>query len=106
MALGVALKADKVEFYKDVPGIFSEDPKKNPDAVQLKQLQYGEALAIVEKGAKVLHDRCIHLAQKNGLPLHVRSFLNQEAGTMIADASVAGRPHGFIYEDALDPVPC
>lgn len=87
VALGIALKAEKVEFYKDVPGIFSEDPKKNPQAMQLKRLKYAEALTIVENGAKVLHDRCIHLASKNGLPLYVRSFLNERIGTLISDES-------------------
>lgn len=85
VALGVALNAVKVEFYKDVPGIFSDDPKKNSSAVHHPFLSFVEALAIAEKGAKVLHPRCIALAEKNGLPLHVRSFLDPKGklGTWI-----------------------
>lgn len=104
VALGVALKADKVEFYKDVPGIYSEDPKKNPDAIQLEQLRYDQALAIVEKGAKILHDRCIILAKKNNLPLHVRSFLNEERGTRIADPNLH-TPYEPLYEESSFPEP-
>lgn len=74
VALGIALGASWVEFYKDVPGICSEDPKKNEQAILFPQLSYEEALQIVHKGAKVLHGRGIQLAEKNGLPLHVRSF--------------------------------
>ena len=73
VALGVAFST-KVEFYKDVPGIFSEDPKKNPQATVFPSLSYAEALSIVNQGAKVLHARSIELAEKNSLPLHVLSF--------------------------------
>lgn len=87
VALAAALGAVKVEFYKDVPGIFSQDPKKNPQAIHYPFLTYAQALAIIEKGAEVLHPRCIVLAEKNGLLLHVRSFQAPESkkGTLIAD---------------------
>jgi aspartate kinase len=74
VALGVALGASRVEFYKDVPGICSEDPKVNAEATLYPRLSYEEALKIVLAGAKVLHARGIQLASKNELPLHVRSF--------------------------------
>jgi aspartate kinase len=74
VALAVALGAEKVEFYKDVAGIFAEDPKKNPEAEFYSMLDYTQALEITQKGAKVLQSRCIDLAAKNGLPLHVLPF--------------------------------
>jgi aspartate kinase len=86
VALGVALKAEKVEFYKDVPGIFSEDPKINPKAQLLKQLNYDQALEIVSRGSQVLQPRCVLLAKQNGLPLHVLSYhpsSNDKTGTLI-----------------------
>ncbi len=90
VALGVALNADRVEFYKDVKGIFDYDPKLCKDATLLTSLSYKSALKIVNNGAKVLHARAIQLAQKNGLPLLVRSFISteeSEEGTWIADQS-------------------
>lgn len=98
VALGIALNAERVEFYKDVPGIFTEDPKKNPKAEHLETLSYDAALSIVEKGAKVLHDRCIRLAAKNRLPLHVRSFLGEERRTLISGEPRRVEPHVSIYE--------
>lgn len=86
VALAVALGADKVEFYKDVLGVYTVDPKKHSDAALLSTLTYGEALEIVKNGAKVLHARCIELAEKNQVPLHVLSFLDPSQGTMIEDA--------------------
>lgn len=74
VALGAALKADKVEFFKDVDGVYSEDPKNKLDAKKFSYLTYTDALAILQKGAKILHMRSVELAQKNELPLHVLSF--------------------------------
>lgn len=84
VALAVALGAEKVEFYKDVPGIFAEDPKINPAAEFYSALDYIRALEITQKGAKVLQSRCIDLAARNSLPLHVLPFRQpKESGTLI-----------------------
>lgn len=100
IALGIALRADRVEFYKDVAGIYAEDPKKNPDAAFFPSLSYEEALTVVQNGAKVLHSRCIQLASKNQIPIHVLSFedpFNASRGTVIQkEASICNR---FIYEE-------
>lgn len=84
VALAIALGAEKVEFYKDVPGIFAEDPKKNPHAEFYPSLDYTQALKIMQKGAKVLQSRCVDLAAKNNLPLHVLPFSHpKDSGTLI-----------------------
>lgn len=76
VALGVALKANWVEFYKDVDGVFDVDPKQNENAHLFTDLTYFEALEIIQKSSKkLLHPRALVLAQKNGLPLFVCSFL-------------------------------
>jgi aspartate kinase len=91
VALGVALKAEKVEFYKDVPGIFTADPKMEKGAEHIPNLSYLKALEIVEKSAsKVLHPRAIILAKKNGLPLKVLSYEGALKGTLISDESLFG----------------
>lgn len=85
VALGIALRAAKVEFYKDVAGIFQHDPKSTTDAMLYRSLSHEEALAVVKgSGGRVLHQRSIELAQKNELPLHVRSFYDMDGeGTWI-----------------------
>lgn len=91
VALGIALEASHVEFFKDVQGIYSEDPKKNAQATLFPRLSYEEALDITQKGAKVLHPRCIQLAQKNELGLFVRSFHTnsslEQTGTHIGNGT-------------------
>ena len=101
VALGIALNASLVEFYKDVPGICVEDPKKNPQTPLYSELSYNQALNIVLKGAKVLHPRCIELARKNALPLHVLSFKGgSQGGTIISDKA-GERALKPIYEEIL-----
>lgn len=100
VALGAALKAEKVEFYKDVPGIFTEDPKINPKATLINKLHYDEALKIVSQGTQVLHPRCVLLAKKNSLPLHVLSYCpskNEELGTWV-HGETEKAPHEPVFE--------
>lgn len=107
IALGIALQASRVEFYKDVPAIYSEDPKKNPNAIPFTHLSYEEALAIMERGGQVLHSRCLQLAAKNGVPIHVRSFfdpdLQKGVGTYIGDVREGeGHNYSLTFEKATD----
>ncbi len=97
VALAAALYAEKVEFYKDVLGVYSKDPKINPDATLFSELSFEKALTFPEFA---LHKRAILLASKNGLPLHVKSFKKDQwdcyPGTWISGSSPLMGP---IYED-------
>jgi aspartate kinase len=101
VALGVAFRAEQVEFYKDVQGVYSADPKKNPEAVFYEKLEYKEALDIVSQGGRILHPRCISLAMKNHLPLKVRSFnsfgQNEVASLVYTEGE---RPSQPLFESA------
>jgi aspartate kinase len=103
VALGIALNAACVEFYKDVPGVFDQDPKNHPEALMLPYLNYSDALNIIKKGAKILHPRCVDLAYKNGIPLHIRSFNKQDSslehGTLIFEQQ-RERARFPLYEEA------
>jgi len=89
VALGIALEASQVIFYKDVLGIYLHDPKKNVETTPISHLQYNEALAIVQGGAKILHKRSLLLAKKNQIPLLVTCFHEQAtqgfSGTLIRE---------------------
>lgn len=101
VALGIALGSTRVEFYKDVPGVFTEDPKKNPNANMYRELSHAQALQIMTGGAKVLHSRCIELAQKNSLMLYVRTFQEVEPslqGTIIGQEN-RELANAMSYED-------
>lgn len=104
VALGVILQASVVEFFKDVPGVFEEDPKKNPEASFYEKMSYSQAWNVIAKEGKILHPRCIQLAQKNYLPLKVRSFKsfgvqNEEKSTLIYEEGI--RPDRKIFEEDI-----
>ena len=101
VALGVALGAEKVEFYKDVPGVFAEDPKVNPHAELYSTMSYDKALDITDKGAKILHGRSLLLAKANCMPLHVLSFKEefQQYGGTIIESNACIRQQQPIYEN-------
>lgn len=88
VALAVALKASKVEFYKDVEGVYSEDPQNNGQAHLFSKLSYKQALLLAKKSRFVLPLRAILLASKNKIPLHVLTFKQRRGycfpGTLIA----------------------
>lgn len=78
VALGVALRSERVEFYKDVPGVFTADPKSDSKAKHIPEMDYDAMLEIIGKGSGVLHSRCVELAKENQIPLKVLSFEKQK----------------------------
>ncbi len=65
------LRAQRLEIWTDVPGMFSANPRQVPTARLLRALHYDEAQEIATSGAKVLHPRCILPVRQYGIPLHV-----------------------------------
>lgn len=84
VALAAVLGAEKVEFYKDVSGIFEKDPKFHPEAKQLPELTYTEAEEVIMRSEKkVLHPRGLAMAKENALDLEILSFENDMRKSMI-----------------------
>jgi aspartate kinase len=86
VALGVALDSEVVEFYKDVGGIYSRDPKKDPSAFHFEYLTYIQLLEILEHSSQVMHRRSVQLAQENRVKLKILSFLDVKKGTWVYDS--------------------
>ena len=85
VALAAALHADACEIYTDVDGVYTADPHKVPTARKLKEITYDEMLDLATLGAGVLHNRSVEMAKKYGVPLVVRSSLNNEEGTVVKE---------------------
>ena len=83
VALAAALQADICEIYTDVDGIYTTDPDICPKARKLKKICYEEMLEMASAGAKVLHPRSVELAKKYGVPVQVRSSVNDNGGTLV-----------------------
>ena len=85
VALAAALHADACEIYTDVDGVYTADPRKVPNARKLKEITYDEMLDLATLGAGVLHNRSVEMAKKYGVPLVVRSSLNDSEGTVVKE---------------------
>ncbi len=85
VALATALSAGICEFFKDVDGVYTADPRVVPEAVRLSRLAYDEMLEMASLGAQVLYNRCVEFAKKNKIILHVRSSTKTESGTLISE---------------------
>ncbi len=77
------LNAEKVIFWKDVDGIYNEDPKQFDDAVIIPELSYHQAIEL-SHSAKIIHPKTIQPIQAKNIPLFVKNFNNPDAnGTVI-----------------------
>lgn len=106
VALALAMGASHVEFFKDVEGIYEEDPKLQPEQEPYPLLSYERALEIVQKGHAVLHPRSLLMAQNNFLPLHiwnVKAFAKRNApGTVIRSSEELAVRATPIYETSRE----
>ena len=85
VALAAALHADACEIYTDVDGVYTADPRLVPTARKLNAITYDEMLDLATLGAGVLHNRSVEMAKKYGVPLVVRSSLNESVGTVVKE---------------------
>jgi diaminopimelate decarboxylase/aspartate kinase len=81
---GALLKAQRVEIWTDVAGMFTANPRQVPGARLLQRLDYEEAQEIASTGAKVLHPRCLSPLREPRVPLLVKDTNRPElSGTHI-----------------------
>jgi len=85
VALAGALDADQCEIYSDVDGIYTTDPRIEPNAKKLDTISYDEMLELSSLGAKVLQNRSVELAKKLGVKLYAKSSFSDNEGTLISD---------------------
>ena len=84
VALAAALQAKQCYIYSDVDGIYSADPNKVVGTIKLKNISYDEMHELSCEGAKVLHDRCVEIAERNNVPVITGSTFNDNPGTVIS----------------------
>ncbi|HET6553530.1 MAG TPA: bifunctional aspartate kinase/diaminopimelate decarboxylase [Dyella sp.] len=81
---GALLKAQRVEIWTDVAGMFTANPRQVPSARLLQRLDYEEAQEIASTGAKVLHPRCLSPLREPRVPLLIKDTNRPELeGTLI-----------------------
>ncbi len=85
VALAAVLQAEVCEIYTDVDGVFTADPRIVPNARKIDQVACDEMLELASLGAGVMHSRAVEFGKKYGIPIHVRSSLTDEPGTLIIE---------------------
>jgi aspartate kinase len=83
VALAAALKADECQIFTDVDGVYTTDPRVEPEARRLKTITFEEMLEMASLGSKVLQIRAVEFAQKYSVPLRVLSSFEEGEGTLI-----------------------
>ena len=83
VALAAALKAEECQIYTDVDGVYTTDPRVEPNARRLAKVTFEEMLELASLGSKVLQIRSVEFAGKYRVKLRVlSSFTDVESDDM------------------------
>lgn len=83
IALGGALRANHVTFFKDVPGVMTEDPKHNSGACKLDTISLNEFLKLLDCDKPIIQKRAAIHAINKKIPLYIRGIFHEEKGTWV-----------------------
>ena len=87
IALAAALHADHCKIFTDVDGVFTADPRIEPQAAKLNTVAYEEMLEMASLGAGVMQPRAVECAMLNSVEFEVLCTFNDHPGTIIMEAS-------------------
>ncbi|GGH82662.1 aspartokinase/homoserine dehydrogenase 1 [Filimonas zeae] len=87
-----ALQAEALEIWTDVNGMMTADPRWVPNAKNIAEISYQEAMELSHFGAKVIYPPTIQPVMARQIPVWVKNtFAPQEYGTLIRNTpSVEG----------------
>jgi aspartokinase/homoserine dehydrogenase 1 len=94
--IAAALKAELLEIWTDVSGIYTASPAIAEDAFPISELSYAEALEISHFGAKVIFPPTILPVMQKNIPVIIKNtFSPSDPGTLI---SLDSRRNGTIVK--------
>jgi aspartate kinase len=84
VAIAAALGAEECQIYTDVDGVYTTDPRVEPNARKLSTITFEEMLELASQGSKVLQIRSVEFAGKYKVKLRVLSSFEETGdGTLI-----------------------
>ena len=90
--IGASLRAKRVEFWTDVDGVYTADPRVVKDAILVDDMSYEEAMELSFFGSKVLHPKTIAPLQAKGIEAWSLNSHNPSArGTRIGKGPFESR---------------
>ena len=101
VALASSLKAKHCYIFSDVDGVYTTDPNKVRIAKKLTSLSYEEMLDISSEGAKVLHNRCVEIAERFKIPIITKSTFDDKPGTIIDDKIEGATVKSIVKNDDI-----
>ena len=90
VAIAAKIKANHCYIFSDVDGVYTTDPNQVKIAKKIDSLSYQEMLDIADEGAKVLHNRCVEVGEKFGVPIIAKSTFKPGVGTEINNKPIEG----------------
>jgi aspartate kinase len=102
VAMAVALGAEACEICTDVEGVFTADPRIEPNARKVSRISYEEMLELAAGGARVLQSRSVEYARRHGMRVHVRSSFSDAEGTWVREVDETQMEQVLISGVALD----
>lgn len=88
--IAAAVKADILEIWTDVNGMFTANPKIVKQAQPIGSISYQEAMELSHFGAKVLYPPTIQPVLKDCIPIFIKNTFDPEAyGTLISNNPAA-----------------
>lgn len=89
VALAEAIHADRLEFFTDVDGIYSKNPKEDARARYIDFISYNELMHQAVDGGGVIHARALELAMARNVTIVVRGSGSE--GTLVASQQACGK---------------
>ncbi|WJY28839.1 MULTISPECIES: aspartate kinase [Sporosarcina] len=86
VVLASCLNARHVEFFKDVPGVMTADPRRHEGARKLEELTIDQFLPLLQTGHPIIQQRAADYAKKTATPLYIRGIAGTEEGTWVHPA--------------------
>lgn len=98
VCLAQALHQKEATLYKNVDGVFHTPPQVYQQLMKYDQIGYGQMIALAEIGFGIVSVKALQAAQKHGILIRVRSYLNEETeGTVISQAEADDLMLGFNF---------
>jgi aspartate kinase len=82
VAMAAVLGA-RCERFTDVDGVYTADPRVEPNARKLPEITYEEMLELASKGSKIMQSRSVEIAAVYNVPIYVASSFSEAPGTLI-----------------------
>ena len=83
IALAAALQASHVEFFKDVPGVMTDDPREAKNPIKLDSLKLEAFIPLLDCERPIIQKRAALHAMKTAIPLYIRGIAGTESGTWV-----------------------